>query len=159
MAADEEIAPRQARIIHADEGTPLMLGRRLAKVSMSDSDGRAAIHTYRSPAGLPGPPLHRHLDCDEAFIVMEGELLFRAGDLEQHVKKGGVVYVPRGVVHAFANVSDSESVSVEMFLPADLEPMFFEVSALVDEGAPREDMVAVWAKYRTEVMGPPLSAS
>lgn len=47
----------------------------------------------------PIAPLHRHLDEDEAWYVLEGALGFRVGDGEVVAEAGGAVFVPGGTPH------------------------------------------------------------
>lgn len=51
----------------------------------------------------PVAPLHRHLDEDEAWYVLEGSLGFRVGAEELGVDAGGAVFVPRGTPHTYWN--------------------------------------------------------
>ncbi|NVO13236.1 MAG: cupin domain-containing protein [Rhodoplanes sp.] len=55
---------------------------------------------------------HRHRNCDEFFIVLEGKghIITEKG-LEASAK-GDVVYSPRGCWHGFNNTSDSDVVLV-----------------------------------------------
>jgi mannose-6-phosphate isomerase-like protein (cupin superfamily) len=67
-------------------------------------------HTPRFNAGIitmaphrHGPPPHAHLDEDDAFYVLDGELTFLLGDEEVAAPAGTFVLVPPGVEHTFAN--------------------------------------------------------
>jgi mannose-6-phosphate isomerase-like protein (cupin superfamily) len=46
---------------------------------------------------------HTHLDEDDAFYILEGELTFVLGDEEVVASAGTFVLVPPGVVHGFRN--------------------------------------------------------
>lgn len=48
-----------------------------------------------------GVPLHIHHNEDESIFVVEGSLMFQVGDEKFEVKKGGTVYMPKGVPHGF----------------------------------------------------------
>ncbi len=49
-----------------------------------------------------GPGLHRH-PYDETWVVVEGEVTFRAGEESFTALPGDIVVVPPGVPHAFTN--------------------------------------------------------
>ncbi|MBK5959043.1 hypothetical protein CCR97_12605 [Rhodoplanes elegans] len=55
---------------------------------------------------------HLHRNCDEFFIVLEGEGHIITGDGLEPSKKGDVVYSPRGCWHGFNNTSDKDVVLV-----------------------------------------------
>ena len=48
-------------------------------------------------------PLHIHDEDDEAWYVLAGELVVRAGESDHRVPAGGAVLVPRGVPHTYWN--------------------------------------------------------
>ena len=52
------------------------------------------------PAGSGAPP-HAHLYADEAFYMLEGEAEFVAGNVREVARAGGLVFIPKGVAHAF----------------------------------------------------------
>jgi quercetin dioxygenase-like cupin family protein len=51
--------------------------------------------------GRPAPPAHVHRRHVQSFYVLEGELVFRAGDRELRVEAGSWVQLPAGVPHTF----------------------------------------------------------
>jgi Cupin domain len=59
--------------------------------------------TFMESRMHPGhaPPLHLHIDEDEAFYILEGAMRFRCGDAEFDAVAGDFVFVPRGTPHAF----------------------------------------------------------
>lgn len=56
---------------------------------------------------------HLHTNCDEFFIVLEGEghIYTHEGD-QTPSGKGDVIFSPRGVYHGFNNTSDKDVVLV-----------------------------------------------
>ena len=50
-----------------------------------------------------GPPLHVHADEDDAFYILEGEVVVIVEEEEITVGPGTFVLVPPGVAHTFAN--------------------------------------------------------
>jgi mannose-6-phosphate isomerase-like protein (cupin superfamily) len=65
-----------------------------------------------------GPPAHVHQAEDDAFYVLDGELVF-AGDGEEVVAGAGTfVLVPPGVEHTFENRTDEVVRFVNVHAPA-----------------------------------------
>jgi mannose-6-phosphate isomerase-like protein (cupin superfamily) len=65
-----------------------------------------------------GPPAHRHASEDDAFYLLEGELLFTADGEEVVAGPGTFVLVPPGVEHTFENRSDAVARFVNVHAPA-----------------------------------------
>ncbi len=64
--------------------------------------GRFSLwHEITPPGG--GPPLHFHINDDEAFYVLEGTIAFFQNSHWQEVGAGGSAFVPRGQLHTFKN--------------------------------------------------------
>src|SRR4028118_927306 len=91
-------------------------GRFDCKVSGQETDGRLCIFdTVRTHRG--GPALHYHHDQDEWFFVREGEFLFQVGEETFRLREGDAILAPRGIPHAFANVSETGRLMI-VFQPA-----------------------------------------
>ena len=64
------------------------------------TDGSYALFEELCPRGSGAPP-HVHVYTDETFYVLEGEAEFLTGDRRSLVSAGSLVFIPKGVVHAF----------------------------------------------------------
>jgi quercetin dioxygenase-like cupin family protein len=80
------------------------------------------------PAHNPGPPLHTH-DFDEAFYMLEGELIFQVADELFTKRAGELAFAPRNVPHALANHSDADARYLLVCTPAGLERHFARAAA------------------------------
>lgn len=79
----------------------------LATVKVSaGTEGQLSVVEFLAPRGF-GPPLHRHNHEDELFVILDGELTFRTGDIEQVGGAGTVALLPRAVPHLFQVLSDT----------------------------------------------------
>ena len=77
------------------------------------------------------PPLHVHAREDEAFYVVDGEVLFQRG-LERIVAgPGQAVLLPRGIPHGFAVRSNTARMLL-VLTPGGLEEAFRSVSVPAD---------------------------
>jgi mannose-6-phosphate isomerase-like protein (cupin superfamily) len=65
----------------------------------------------RFPEGLAFP-IHQHKECEQTYLVIEGEGEVTVGHRVQIIKKDDVVYIPRLTDHAVRNVGDSELVYI-----------------------------------------------
>src|SRR5579872_4954260 len=64
----------------------------------SASGNSFSIHEWR---GSGPATLHVHNSDDEAWHVLEGELIFRYADRTENVGPGTTVFVPGGMPHTF----------------------------------------------------------
>ena len=94
-----------------------------------------------------GPPPHIHTREEEAFYVLEGDLLFRAGGQRVIATPGTFLHVPRGVVHHFKNEADKPARMVFFFVPAGIETMFEKMAA------DPERFIAIGKEYGVEFVG------
>jgi uncharacterized cupin superfamily protein len=116
-----------------------------------ESDGVVSVIDNTVPANWPGPHLHRH-DFDEAFYVLEGELVFQVEDQLLTRRPGELAFAPRGVAHTLANHSDAPARYVLVCTPAGFERYF----ARMNEDPPE------WALQPTppvERVGPQIGRS
>ncbi len=65
----------------------------------------------RFPKGLAFP-IHQHKECEQTYLVYEGEGEVTVGNEVKKITKGSVVYIPRLTDHCVRNVGDSELVYV-----------------------------------------------
>jgi hypothetical protein len=52
-------------------------------------------------------PVHAHPDADEAFYVLEGEIVVHASGEEHTIRSGGFAVALRGVAHAFLATTET----------------------------------------------------
>jgi quercetin dioxygenase-like cupin family protein len=100
-------APPQPSILATGEGRHYHFLNHLAtvKVAAAGSSALSAVE-FVGPRGF-GPPLHRHEREDELFIVLDGEMMFRTGDVEAVATAGTTAFLPRGRPHIFQVLSDT----------------------------------------------------
>ena len=81
-----------------------------------------------------GPPPHIHHREDEAFYVLDGKFQFMCGEQRTTLDTGSFVYVPKGTLHTFKNISDNPGRLLVTITPAGLEDFFYQI------GSPATDM-------------------
>lgn len=72
------------------------------------------------------PPLHIHETTDEAYLVLEGALLFIAGHERLSAETGGFVFLPHGVPHTF-KVKSGGATLVALSAPSGMLLMHQEI--------------------------------
>jgi quercetin dioxygenase-like cupin family protein len=85
-----------------------------------ETGGDVSVTEIVVPAHTDGPPLHTH-DFDEAFYMLEGELIFQVEDALVTKGAGELSFAPRNVPHALANHSDAPARYVLVCTPAGFE--------------------------------------
>ena len=94
-------------LLQQDEGLMFHFLNHLATVKVQGGPGNAlSVVEFVGPKGF-GPPLHRHRDEDELFVILEGEVVFRSGDAEIIGRPGAHAFLPHGIPHQFQILSDT----------------------------------------------------
>jgi mannose-6-phosphate isomerase-like protein (cupin superfamily) len=124
------------------------------KTAAADTGGNLFMieHSNLKPGG---PPLHLHLEQEEWFYVMEGQVRFQIGEKQLQLKAGDSVLAPRMVPHAFTAVGATPAKMLIGFTPAGRMEQFF-IDAAKQKSALQDD--ALFAKYGMKIVGPPLTA-
>lgn len=76
---------------------------RLVWLANHDLAGIGATVGYVEIAPGTGNPLHRHSNCSEVLVLVEGELEHAVGDKWIDLAAGDVLVVPPGMVHGARN--------------------------------------------------------
>jgi quercetin dioxygenase-like cupin family protein len=114
------------------ENTLLFSGAKFSYlINGEDTDGRYAVILIEKLKGLEPPP-HTHMNEDEDFYLLEGEVTYVVGTEVIHATPGTYVHAPRGVQHVFSVKTDKAKV-LTFIQPAGLEKFFKELSVPVPE--------------------------
>jgi mannose-6-phosphate isomerase-like protein (cupin superfamily) len=96
-----------------------------------------------------------HVDCDEWFLVEEGEFKFKAGDEILRLKAGDSLLVPRNMPHAFVKTSEGTARLIVVHQPAaTMEEYFRTASQRADQTF--EGRRALAEKHGMRFLGPAL---
>ena len=91
-----------------------------------DTEGQFTLLDIVMRQGLEPPP-HTHAREDEAWYILDGEMIFITGDQQIHAKRGDFVFQPRGVLHGFT-LATPQSHALALLTPAGLEVGFRALS-------------------------------
>jgi len=120
-----------------------------------ETGGQVSVTEIVVPPHSAGPPLHTH-DFDEAFYVLEGELIFQVEEALVTKGAGEQSFAPRNVRHALANHSDAPARYLLICTPAGFERHWARLAAEAAGVEPPE-----WALQpipEVTVVGPPIAA-
>jgi quercetin dioxygenase-like cupin family protein len=109
------------------------------------------LGTQHLPKGS-GIPVHRHLDRDEAFYVLEGSGTVTLNDVPHSCERGATIFIPKNTWHGFSN-PDQELVLLWIMVPPGLDGFFRETCSR--PGEPRKELTqeqinAIALKYGQE---------
>lgn len=111
-------------------------GQRTKFVQTADDTANVLLQmeTYHPPHN-PAEPEHTHPLQESRCAVVAGSLCFCIRGVEQSVRAGESVTIPRGVAHYFWNDGDDEAYAVQEFRPAlKIEDFFVTYFALARDG-------------------------
>ena len=126
-------------------------GNIFIKADPTKGSAALAMGTQQILAGV-GIPIHRHLQMDEAFYVIDGGGTFILDDARHPIEKGGTIFIPKNRWHGFEN-PDRELVLLWIVAPPGLEAFFREVATRPGvQPTPRTkaQLNEIGARYATE---------
>ncbi len=134
--------------------------RLLLQVTGEESHGLVTVISGVVHSG--GPPLHVHDAEDEVVIVLEGRLDYQVGVDRGVIAAGGLLWFPRRVPHAVANLTDEPCRFVTVATPSGIEDFFRaqrDYLQSLPDGAPADpsSLGTVAGADTRKVVGPPLT--
>jgi mannose-6-phosphate isomerase-like protein (cupin superfamily) len=101
--------PGDAVVLGPGDGRRFWTGLSHGAVKVESGPADFSVFESSPPPGAPGPAPHLHRSYDEAWFIIEGTMEFLLDGQRQRLGPGGFVFVPRGVVHSFANPGPAEA--------------------------------------------------
>ncbi len=104
--------------------------------------GRLGMNATRVPPGHSACPAHTHLMADEIFIVLEGQGVFRYGDIVHEIRPGDCISCPAdtGIAHQIANPATAQNTGDLVYLAIGAEPPA-DICTYPDSGALAVDAI------------------
>lgn len=116
------------------------------RLTAADTGGAFCLLVDEPPAGW-SLPSHRHRNEAETMLVLDGQFTVEIDREQRQLAAGASVHIPRGVVHASANVGARTGRRVVIFSPAGMERFFLEAGAAAPD-APVDGAAALAAAIR-----------
>src|SRR5438876_132762 len=116
----------------------------------ADTNGAVAMFEFTVPVGAKMPLPHSHKHYDETIYGVEGVLTFTVEGKPVDISPGESCFVPRGAVHGFNSLKQTDVKALAIITPALLGPDFFkEAAAIVNAGGSLdvEKLKAVMANH------------
>jgi quercetin dioxygenase-like cupin family protein len=119
------------------------------KVSGQETHGAVFLMEHVGLAKGGGPPLHIHLEQEEWFYVIEGEVVAEVGKERFRLRAGDSIFAPRKVPHAFVYVAEKPGRLLIAFTPAGKMEAYFRGGHGFDAKS--------FAEHGMELVGPALT--
>jgi len=100
------------------------------KAIAAQTDGDFSLMERTVPPRGRRPLAHRHVNCSEAFWVLDGTITFVFDGVEHRGGRDDFVLVPRGASHTFGNDGEEPARLLVLHAPA-MDAYFAELEALV----------------------------
>jgi uncharacterized protein (TIGR02246 family) len=157
MKTNSEIV-NEPVIVPENGGTVLEAFGDLVKVKLGtdQTHGTLTVALDEIPPG-GGPPLHYHDNEDELFILQEGRVSYFVQNHWTDLGPGGVVFAPRGSVHAFRNTGSTPARHYVVLTPAGFEKFFASCAEeFARPGGPgMERILEIGAEHGIHILGAP----
>jgi len=124
----------------------------------AETNGSVAMFEFMVPVGARVPMPHSHERYDETIYGLEGVITFTVNGKAVDIGPGESCFIPRGAVHGFDNIKQTNAKALAVVTPALIGPDFFkESAAIVSAGGPPdiEKLKAVMAKHGLVAAMPP----
>ena len=124
----------------------------------ADTNGALAMFEFTAPVGAKMPMPHSHRRYDETIYGLEGVVTFTIEGKPIDIAPGQSCFIPRGAIHAFDNLRQTDAKGLAIITPALLGPDFFqEAAAIINAGGPPniEKLKAVMTKHGLDPAPPP----
>jgi quercetin dioxygenase-like cupin family protein len=103
----------------------------------ADTNGSVAMFEFTVPVGVKVPLPHYHKQYDETVYGVEGVMTFTVEGKGLDIGPGESCFVPRGAVHGFNNLKQTDAKALAIVTPALIGPDYFkEMAAIVNAGGP-----------------------
>jgi mannose-6-phosphate isomerase-like protein (cupin superfamily) len=121
------------------------------KAVAAQTGGDFSLMERTLPPGGRRPPAHRHVNCSEAFFVLDGQISFELEDQSLSGGPGDFLLVPRGAAHTFGNAGAEPARLLVLHAPA-MDAYFEELHRLWASGQPpaTEQERALMARFGME---------
>jgi quercetin dioxygenase-like cupin family protein len=103
----------------------------------ADTGGSVAMLEFTVPAGAKVPLPHYHRQYDETIYGVHGVMTFTVEAKVLDIGPGETSFIPRGAIHGFNNLKQTDAKALAIVTPALIGPDFFEeMAAIVNAGGP-----------------------
>ena len=103
----------------------------------ADTNGAVAMFEFAVPVGAKVPVPHYHEHFDETIYGLSGVITFTVEGEAIDIAPGETCFIPRGAIHGFNNLKQTDATALAVITPALLGADFFkEIGAILNAGSP-----------------------
>jgi quercetin dioxygenase-like cupin family protein len=125
------------KVLAPNEGEARRVLADLVTTKLTARETRGAYSLFEARTAPWGvSPRQRQAEVDATFVVLEGSYAVRVGDRVRTVGAGGVVFVPRGTAHAYANLGATPARMLVVVSPGGAHERFFAEAGAPSIGGP-----------------------
>ena len=150
----------QPVVLSATEGVRLQSGPGRDLIFKLTGDDTADAFDYFVVEVAPhgGPPLHVHHYQDETIHVLKGRYKIRIGDAIHFLEEGGFAFLPKGLPHAFLNLTADPGEVVVVYVPGGGQKFYEELGpATRAENPDRKIIAEIFTRHGMTLLGGPLT--
>lgn len=128
------------------------------KAAAADTRGAYSMLEFEAPPRAGWLGAHIHHAEEEGIYVLFGRLHVRLGEEQVVAPAGSFILVPRGMVHAHANLDEEPARYLALFSPPGMEAYFEELDSLLASATPggldQVQLAALAQRYHMEAAAP-----
>lgn len=109
--------------------------------SKHDTGGALDMFKMTVPPGAHMPVAHYHTGWEETAYGLTGTITFTVDGATHHVGPGETLFIPRGAVHRFDNLTGAAATCLSVLTPGVLGPEYFRELAQAVSGGPPDAAV------------------
>lgn len=103
----------------------------------SDTNGELTMFEFLVPSGAKVPLPHYHESFDETIYGLEGIMTFTVDGKTVELEKGQSLFIPKGVVHGFNNLSQQNTKALAVSTPGLIGADYFkDLAVIINAGGP-----------------------
>jgi quercetin 2,3-dioxygenase len=124
------------------------------KVSGKDTGGTLSFFEYNGKQ-KGGPPLHKNVDQDEIYYIIEGRYLFDVAGDRSELTAGDLIFAPRETAHTFAQLTVTGRMTILIQPSGKMEEYFRTLGSLTGELSEKQ-AIKLFADHGMQILGPPI---
>lgn len=121
---------------------------------LGEETGGALIFRSQDVDPDQGTPLHKHIEQDETFHIINGNFRFIVGDEEIFASDGTTLFVPRNTPHSLLNIGERSAKLISALTPGVHDGFVLNVPEAEKAGASNEELSEIAGIYGAVILGP-----
>ena len=120
----------------------------------SDTNGALTMFEFLVPVGAKVPLPHYHESFDETIYGLEGIMTFTVDGKTVGLEEGQSLFIPKGVVHGFNNLSQQNAKALAVSTPGLIGSEYFKELAIIVNGGGPPDIEKIKVVFKKHGLVP-----